>query len=110
MTSAAIDRPVKFAKRRFMRLPRRGLSRPSPSAGGPRGEGLTACLLHPARGSGTAQEIAGDDDALDLVGALVDLRDLGVAHEALHRILARVAVAAEDLYGVGGHLHGGIAG
>src|SRR2546422_227722 len=48
------------------------------------------------------EEIASDDDTLDLVGALVDLRDLGVAHEALHRVLARVAVAAEDLHGVGG--------
>src|SRR3954453_7608033 len=39
----------------------------------------------------------GDDDALDLVRALVDLRDLGVAHHALDGILGHVAVAAEDL-------------
>src|SRR5438093_2969101 len=56
------------------------------------------------------KEIASDDDTLDLVGALVDLRDLGVAYEALHRVLARVAVAAGDLHGVGGRAHGGVGG
>src|SRR5436853_6105382 len=56
------------------------------------------------------KEIASDDDTLDLVGALVDLRDLGVAHEALHRVLARVPVAAEDLHGVGSHADGSGAG
>src|SRR6266404_9443703 len=60
--------------------------------------------------SGLAQELLGDDHALDLVRALVDLGDLGVAHEALDRELAGVAVAAEDLHRVGGHLHGGIGG
>src|SRR5262249_46395191 len=40
---------------------------------------------------------AGDDEALDLARALVDLRDLGVAVVALRRELLRVAVAAEDL-------------
>src|SRR3989449_10735019 len=47
--------------------------------------------------------------ALDLVGAFVDLRDLRVTHEALDGILARVAVAAEDLHGVGGDLHRRVA-
>src|SRR5207249_3955564 len=43
-----------------------------------------------------AQELASDHHALDLVGALVDLRDLGVAHHPLERVVAAVAVAAED--------------
>src|SRR6266850_1929022 len=60
--------------------------------------------------SGLAQELLGDDHPLDLVRALVDLGDLGVAHEALHRKLLRVAVAAEDLHRVGGRLHGGVRG
>src|SRR6266478_6328583 len=51
--------------------------------------------------SGLAQELLGDDHALDLVRALVDLGDLGVAHEALHRELAGVAVAAEDAHRLG---------
>jgi hypothetical protein len=44
-----------------------------------------------------AEQLARDDDALDLVRALVDLHDLGVAHVALDRELPRVAVADEDV-------------
>ena len=47
--------------------------------------------------------LSADHFALDLVGAFVDLRDLGVAHHLLDRIFLHVAVAAEDLHGVGGH-------
>src|SRR5918999_2446275 len=47
-----------------------------------------------------------DDQPLDLRGALVDLEQLRVAHEILDRILLDVAVAAEDLDGVGRDLHG----
>src|SRR3954451_2041635 len=49
-----------------------------------------------------------DHEALDLVGALVDLRDLGVAHVALDRVLGHVAVAAEYLHGLDGHRHRGV--
>ena len=35
---------------------------------------------------------------LDAVGAFVDLRDAGVAHELLHAAFADVAVAAEHLH------------
>ena len=49
--------------------------------------------------------VGGDDDTLDLAGALVDLRDLGVAHHALHGIILGVAVAAEHLQRLGGGLH-----
>jgi len=48
------------------------------------------------------QELAGHDHALDLVGALVDLGDLGVAHHAFDRVVVHVAVAAEELHRVGG--------
>src|SRR5881628_875000 len=61
-------------------------------------------------GRSSAGQLAGDHHALDLVGALVDLGDLCVAHEALDGILARVAVAAEDLHGIGRDLHCGVAG
>ena len=64
--------------------------------------------------------MAGNDHPLDLAGTLVDLGDLGVAHHALHGILAGVAVAAEQLDGpardIGGSLggeqlrHGGVHG
>src|SRR5580698_5311795 len=57
----------------------------------------------------SSQQFAGDDDALDLVGAFEDLRQLGVAHHALDRIVHGVAVAAEDLDGVGRDLHGHVA-
>src|SRR3970282_1745078 len=38
--------------------------------------------------------------ALDLVGALVDLRDLGVLHVFLGWVVPHVAIAAEDLHGI----------
>ena len=43
-----------------------------------------------------------DDDALDLVGAFVNLRDLGVAHHTLGGELFHVPIAAEHLDGVVG--------
>src|SRR4029453_3092998 len=51
------------------------------------------------------QEFSGEDEPLDLRRALVDLEELRVAHELLDRILLHVAVAAEDLHGVGRDLH-----
>src|SRR6185295_11405864 len=60
--------------------------------------------------SGLAQQLLGDDHPLDLVRALVDLGDLGVAHEALHREFPGVAVATQDLHRVGGRLHRGVRG
>src|SRR5919108_3471360 len=50
--------------------------------------------------------LARDHEPLDLVSALVDLRDLRVAHHPLDRVLLHVPVAAEDLDGVRRHLHG----
>src|SRR5436309_9978434 len=51
-----------------------------------------------------------DHEPLDLTGALVDLEQLGVAHQLLDRVLLDVAVAAEDLHRVGRHLHRGVGG
>ncbi len=42
--------------------------------------------------------------------ALVDLGDLGVAHHPLDRVVADVAVAAQQLHRVGGDLHGHVRG
>src|SRR3954449_6636008 len=53
---------------------------------------------------------AGDHHALDLGGALEDRVDLGVAVHALDRVLARVAVAAEDLDRALGAPHRDLAG
>mmetsp|Transcript_34394 Transcript_34394/g.106254 ORF Transcript_34394/g.106254 Transcript_34394/m.106254 type:complete len:422 (-) Transcript_34394:21-1286(-) len=50
------------------------------------------------------EDVAGDDEALDLARALVDLEDLRVAVQLLHRVARVEAVAAEDLDGVGGAL------
>ena len=52
----------------------------------------------------------GDDQPLDLRGALEDRVDLGVAVPALDRELARVAVAAEDLDRALGRPHRDLAG
>src|SRR5919201_6138749 len=51
---------------------------------------------------------AGDDHALDLVRAFVDLGDLRVAHHALDRVLGDVAVAAEHLDGLDRDRHRGV--
>src|SRR3954453_13672228 len=56
----------------------------------------------------SAPHRAGDHEALDLVRALVDLGDLGVAHHALDRILVHVAVAAEHLHRLDRHGHRGV--
>src|SRR5262249_2015754 len=56
------------------------------------------------------EQLARDDEPLDLVGALVDLHDLGVPHEALHRELPRVTDTAEDLDCVGRDLHRRVRG
>src|SRR5689334_11528213 len=53
-----------------------------------------------------AEDVAGDDHALDLAGPLVDLEQLGVAHQLLDGVVLGVAVAAEDLDRVGRRLHG----
>src|SRR5215468_2516134 len=53
--------------------------------------------------------LAGDHEALDLVRALVDLRDLRVAHHALDGVLLDVAVPAEDLHRVRRHRHCDVA-
>src|SRR5690348_11337997 len=47
----------------------------------------------------------GDHESLDLVGALIDLRDLGIAQHPLDRVLLDVAVAAEHLHRLDGHAH-----
>src|SRR5689334_6202450 len=52
-----------------------------------------------------AKQVSGDDDALDLRRALVDLQQLGVTHQLFDRKLLGVAIAAEDLNGVCGHPH-----
>ena len=44
-----------------------------------------------------------------LEGTLVDLGDLGIAHEALEGILTGVAVAAGELQAAAGHVAGGLA-
>src|SRR5918992_5136696 len=56
------------------------------------------------------EDFLGDDEALDLRSALVDLEQLRVAHELLDRVLLDVAVTAEDLDGVGRDLHGRVRG
>src|SRR5882757_8052866 len=51
---------------------------------------------------------AADHEPLDLVGALEDLHDLGLAHVPLGREVAGVAVAAEYLHGVRRDPHRGV--
>ena len=60
--------------------------------------------------SGRQAQFAGDEQALDLRGALADLQDLGVAVETADRVFVHEAVAAEDLGRVAGVVHGGVGG
>src|SRR5919106_4558596 len=73
---------------------------------------------HPSR-SGTTraggrrsrvQDLAGDHELLDLRGALVKLRDLGVAEVPLDLVVLDEPIAAVDLDSVGRHLHGRLRG
>src|SRR6266516_6855531 len=57
-----------------------------------------------------SQKMPGDDQPLDLGGALVDRGDLRVAEVALDGRLAHVAVAAVDLDRLGRHPHRGLGG
>src|SRR5215471_720701 len=59
-------------------------------------------------GRALPEQVPADHHALDLVGALVDLRDLGVSHHALHRVLLDVAVASEHLHGLDRDRHRGV--
>src|SRR3954454_9657543 len=90
-TEARIRRPAGQCASIEVRVPR---SAGSTETGARRGSAERAC----------------DHQALDLVRALVDLRDLGVAQVALDGILGHIAVAAEDLDRVDGHRHGGVRG
>src|SRR5882724_11955116 len=54
------------------------------------------------------EQLASDYEPLDLGGALVDLVQLGVAHQLLDRVFLHVPIAAEDLHRVGRDLHAGV--
>src|SRR5882724_3769706 len=58
-----------------------------------------------AASCGLLLDLARDDQALDLVGAFVDLGEAHVAEQPLDAVLARIAVAAMDLQRVGDVLH-----
>src|SRR4051794_31891580 len=64
----------------------------------------------PGRRWNSGEEMAGDDEPLDLVRPLVDLRDLGVAVEPLDLDAANIPHAAVDLDGVRRMDDGGVAG
>src|SRR3954447_2055698 len=55
-------------------------------------------LTTPNRGPHSKPQRLGDDVLLDLGGSSVDRRDHRAAQVALHRVLARVSVAAHDLH------------
>ena len=46
------------------------------------------------------QQVGGNNEALYLGSPFIDLGDLGVTEETLHRILLHVTVAAVDLNGI----------
>src|SRR4051794_12571700 len=55
----------------------------------------------PARSNSGFGNLAGDDQALDVAGALVDLADADIAVDPLDREIGEIPVAAMDLDGVG---------
>src|SRR4029079_12358549 len=58
----------------------------------------------------SAVEMARDDQALDLAGALADLAQLRVSEDALGGAVPRVADPAEDLNGAVRRAHGDLGG
>src|SRR5215204_444702 len=70
-------------------------------ARGKRGETLPGVAL--------GKHVAGDDDLLDLAGAIVDLGHLGVAKVAFDVVALQVATAAENLDGARRVLHAVVA-
>ena len=49
-----------------------------------------------------AHQGAAGDDAVDLVGAFINLRKLGVTHQFLHHVFFDIPVSAVNLNGIGG--------
>ena len=80
-------------------LPGTGLR--TPGAGGSGGGGLLG---------GLAQDVGGNHNTLNFVGALVDGGNLSVPVEPLHLHALQVAAAAEDLQRVVGDLQGDVGG
>src|SRR5664279_3316123 len=64
------------------------------------------CKGFSLEGWSAAEQLTGDDEPLDLVGAFEYLGDLGFAHVALGGEVTRVAGATEHLDGIGGDSHG----
>ena len=54
--------------------------------------------------------LSGDDHPLDLSGSLVDLVNLGVSHQFLHRVVRVESVPTEYLHSISGGLVGNISG
>src|SRR3954453_19053402 len=71
---------------------------------------ITFRLIGRRRWTALPQEAPCDHHALHLVGALVDLGDLRVAHHPLDGEVLGVARSPEQLHGVGGHLHRDVGG
>src|SRR5437660_788710 len=58
----------------------------------------------------SSNQLAGDDDALQFVGALADDEERGIAVEALDRELLGIAVAAVDAHRLQADIDGGLGG
>src|SRR5262249_29389135 len=55
--------------------------------------------------SSTLQKAPPDELPMHLVGSLPNLRDLGIAHQALDTMILAVAIPSQKLDGLGGHAH-----
>ena len=52
------------------------------------------------------EQTPGDHQPLNLAGAFVDLACLGIAHHAFDRVFFHIPMPTQNLYGLGGDLHG----
>src|SRR4030042_847694 len=55
-------------------------------------------------------EFLADDVSLNLIGAFINLEDLGVPHHFFNRVISHIAGSPQYLDGIRGHLHGRITG
>ena len=97
------------AYRASRRSPRRRASSPPIGAGLGASRGMHSGHIG-SRPAACLASARGDHHALDLVGALVDLQHLRVAHHPLGREVLEVAVAAEHLHRLGGDAHRRVGG
>src|SRR5438128_7662766 len=81
------------------------MAMPAPMVPAPATPMVLISLIEVSLNRSAPQEAAADKLPVNLVRAFPDLRDLGVAHQALDAIVLAVSIAAMKLHGIGRNAH-----